>query len=168
MNGAMSVRKAAIAFSVPRTTLFDRVQQAQSFFAGPSKGSYNLAEPSLGRKPIFTSTQEKALVDHLLMLDRLCHGMCPMRVRQLAYEYVEKNGIRHNFNKQRKMAEWAWYTGIMKRHARLSKRLPEPTSLSRQIGFNRKDLERFYGNLYDVFKNDACGATDVYNHRYKD
>ena len=140
------------------------------FFAGSSKctlgssrGSYNLAEPTLGRKPVFTSTQEKALVDHLLMLDRLCHGMRPMKVRQLAYEYAEKNGIRHNFNKQRKMAGWAWYTGFMKRHTRLSNQLSEPTSLSRLIGFNRKDVELFYGNLYVVFKNDAYAAVQRQN-----
>ena len=53
MNGPMSVREAAITFSVPRATLFDRVQHAESLFSSKSKGRLNLAEPSLGRKPVF-------------------------------------------------------------------------------------------------------------------
>ena len=165
MNGEMSVRKAAIQLSVPRATLFDRVQHAESFFSSKSKGRLrlNLAEPSLGRKPVFSAAQEKALEEHLIQLDRLCHGMCPLKVRQLAFEYAEKNGIQHNFNKDRKLAGWAWYTAFMARHPRLSERLPESTSLGRLIGFNRKDVEQFYQNLYDVFEKDAYDATEVFN-----
>lgn len=112
--------KASRDFAIPRSTLRDRLK------------SNEISKPILGRKPIFTSDQEKQIAD-LVLLSNVFYGVTISELRCLAFDLAEQNGIKHTFNKDSKMD---WVRGFLKRH-KISLRKPEATSLSRVTAFNK-------------------------------
>ncbi|KAG8260769.1 hypothetical protein J6590_089402 [Homalodisca vitripennis] len=73
---------------------------------------------------------EKALLEHILLLESLMFGLTITDVRKLAFQIAEQNHIPHNFNKQTQLAGKKWYYGFKTRHSELSLREPTATSLA--------------------------------------
>ena len=90
-------------------------------------------------------------------------GINTKDLRRLAFEIAEKNKIPHQFNKNLGMAGKKWYYQFMKRHPRLSLRLPEPTSMARATGFCREKVELFFNKLTELFDNYNITADLIYN-----
>ena len=65
--------------------------------------------------------------------------------RRLAYDMVEALGIKNPFNSTTKIAGKDWLMGFLNRHPVLSIRQPQATNIARAVGFNRPQVERFYG-----------------------
>ena len=87
------------------------------------------------RDRVFNKSEEEELVRHLIDMQRRFHGLSPMEVRKIAYELAEQLQLKHNFNKDKKMAGKDWLSSFMARHPDISIRKPEATSLSRATGF---------------------------------
>jgi hypothetical protein len=87
---------------------------------------------------------EKEMVAHIIKLESCCFGMTINDCRKLAYEAVEKNGLKHVFNKDLKMAGKKWYYNFMKRYPDLSLRQPENTPMARAKGFCRGNVNYFF------------------------
>lgn len=49
-------------------------------------------------------------------------------MRQLAYEFAEKNKLDHRFNREKEIAGKEWLRGFRKRNIDISLRRPKPTS----------------------------------------
>lgn len=77
-------------------------------------------EINKGRPTVFDSKFENVLVEHILFLEEHMFELTITDVRRLAYQ--KKNGLKHNFNRTKKMARNAF----MKRHKdKVSLRQPE-------------------------------------------
>src|SRR6218665_1431343 len=61
------------------------------------------------------------------------------------------------------MAGRDWLCAFLHRHATISFRIPEATSLSRATGFNRIQVEKFYSLLRTVLEENKLQAHRVFN-----
>ncbi|KAF2895084.1 hypothetical protein ILUMI_11089 [Ignelater luminosus] len=101
LEGRMGYNKAARTFSIPQSTLEDKVKKVRQ--RGLSSAS--VAEKSLGRfKTVFTEAQETELVNHILFLEERLFGLTLHDLRRLAFELAERNNLSNNFNKTTQMA----------------------------------------------------------------
>ena len=122
----MSVRGLARAYSVPRMTLSDRLREKTK-----SVG------PSSGRHCVFDTETEIKLVEHCVDLAQSGFGLTRMLIRKLAFQYAEKNDIKHSFHNTSKLAGVDWLTGFLHRHPEISVRSPEKLSAARASGMNK-------------------------------
>lgn len=106
---------------------------------------------------------EDELVQHLLNLEAVFFGLNITDVRRLAFQIAEQNCISHRFNRNTKMAGKKWFYSFMKRHPRLSLRLPENTSMARVKGFNREAVYHFFDILQEISRTNGIDATTIFN-----
>lgn len=62
----------------------------------------------LGRLPTFTSEMEEMLKNHLLKFEETFFGFTIKDVRKLVFDLIEKNCLKHSFNKEEKYAGKKW------------------------------------------------------------
>lgn len=85
------------------------------------------------------------------------------------FQLAEKYKLKHNFNKEKKMAGPEWLDSFLKRNPKLSVRTPEGTSMNRAKAFNREAVSKFFDNLEPftsypasrVFNVDETGISTV-------
>ncbi|KAB0804678.1 hypothetical protein PPYR_01648, partial [Photinus pyralis] len=158
----ITIRKAAIMYSVPYGTLQDRL-----------KGRYQSKKMKLGRRTVFSEAEELEIAQTILELSKAFYGLTPTSIRELVYSFAEKNGVANRFNVETKKCGKDWLYSFMKRHPKLSLRKPEATSLNRVTAFNRQEVEIFYNNLetlygrfhfesHHIFNVDETGVSTVH------
>ncbi|KAB0800264.1 hypothetical protein PPYR_06004, partial [Photinus pyralis] len=169
-TGEFGYLKASKVFSVPKSTLERRVKGFNKQISGSAKG--------LGsRQQTFSIVLEEQLVAYIKNMECMLFGLTTTDVRRLAYQFAERNNIRHFFNANKKMAGWVWLRAFMKRN-RLSLRTPEATSAARARGFNRVSVDKFFElleplqdkNKYTpsrIFNVDETGMSTVQGHPSK-
>lgn len=92
------------------------------------------------------------------------HGLGLTAVRRLAFEYAMKkdktcpDSWKHNC-----MAGKDWMAGFMKRHCKISLRLPESTSVARVQAFNKKSVGEFFDIWTKTQAEKIFGPESVYN-----
>lgn len=145
------LREVSRSYKIPLTTLHDRIK------------SGDVKPPQMGRKSVFTPIQEKEMADHILLLAKVFHGITPMELRKLAYEYAERNDVKNNFNKSSRLAGSDWLCGFLKRNPQISVRKPEATSLNRVMGFNEQEVKHFFENLDEVTKKNNFQPSRIFN-----
>lgn len=160
LDGEMGYRKASANFNVPQTTLERRVKKARENGLAPAVAS----EKSLGRyKSVFSKEQEEELAQYIFNMEERLFGLTLMDLRHLAFELSEANGIKHNFNREKKAAGKDWLYAFLQRNPRISLRNPEQTSLARAKGFNRDAVNKFFDLLENVLKTHQISPKDIYN-----
>lgn len=152
----MSVRDAAIKYSVPKSTL-DRRRRGKNKIAVGSK-------KHLGRfETTFSAEFEKELCSYILKLEEMFFGLSYTDLRKLAYELADKKHISHRFNQETKMAGKKWLYSFLDRNQDLSLRSPEPTSFGRAVGFNRGRVMQFFDLLEDLCKRHGFNGSLIFN-----
>lgn len=101
VKNGVSKKKAPKDFSIPRSTLRDRLKSNESF------------EPLLGRKPVFNLDQEKQIADHIVSLAKMFYGVTMSELQRLAFDLTKKNGVKHNFNRDSAMAGMDWVRTVL-------------------------------------------------------
>ncbi|XP_076128435.1 uncharacterized protein LOC143109550 [Alosa pseudoharengus] len=98
---------------------------------------------------------EEELAKHLKQLAEQFHGLPPVKSRQLAFEYAERNNIPvpDNWTKTQCAGEDWFRSFLARRH--LSIRTPEATSLGRATAFNKTTVREFFDNLAVVMDRHA-------------
>lgn len=124
-RGEMGVKRAAKLYSVPVSTLRDKVRSNSNEFT-----------PKLGRNPTLGREFEADLVKYLVKMEARGFGLTRADIRRLTFQFSERNGIAHTFNKQYGHAGVYWLKGFMKRHPNLSIRKAEGLSRARAMGMN--------------------------------
>lgn len=79
----MSERTARSVYGVKRSTLKRRLKELQN-------GGSLSSKPYNSSMKVFTSSEENQLVDYCLRASKMGYGLCPIKLRSLAYEYAAK------------------------------------------------------------------------------
>lgn len=163
------IKTTARRFGLPVMTVkrYVRKQKASEKLIryGPDYGSSSRA---------FSDEEEKMLHDYVLKASKLNHGLTPLEVRKLAYQFAVANDkpiVKRWIND---VASFEWYYGFMRRQKGLSLRKAQATSLSRATSFNRHNVGKFFDNLrsiharyhfepFDLWNLDETGVTTVHN-----
>ena len=92
------------------------------------------------------------------------YGHSTTMARRLAYEFAIANQkvLPESWLRDCSAGE-EWLIGFIKRHANLSIRTPEATSIGRSAAFNRHNVEKFFANLETVYARHKFGPEDVFN-----
>ncbi|KAF2901481.1 hypothetical protein ILUMI_04706 [Ignelater luminosus] len=130
-----SIRKSAARFDIPFTTLKDRVKADKCY------------GPSLCRKCVFNKDKEKEIEEHVLLLPKLHFGLTLIELRRLAFEFAETNNIKNNFCRNTRLTGKDWLYGFLKRHPKISLRIPEATSVNRVMAFNSEGKMSLFAAL---------------------
>ena len=116
-----SLRKAAIVYNIPKSTLERHVN---SKVRQPGKAKLGHFVPALD------SSFENELLEHVKKMQCMFFGLTTDSLRELAFQLAEANGLNVPFNKSLNKAGKDWLFNFLKRHPELSLRQPDPTSLS--------------------------------------
>ena len=88
---------------------------------------------------------ESITAEHALDMQQRFYGLSLNEIRRMAFEIAERHGLSHPFDKTKKMAGWHWLNGFLDRNDTLSVRGLEPTSICRAVGFNKPQVDKFFG-----------------------
>lgn len=153
-RGEMGVKRAAKLYSVPVSTLRDKVRSNSNEFI-----------PKLGRNPTLGREFEADLVKYLVKTEARGFGLTRADIRRLTFQFSERNGIAHTFNKQYGHAGVYWLKGFMKRHPNLSIRKAEGLSRARAMGMNRQQVSSYFDKLEETMTKEGFldKPTHIYN-----
>lgn len=154
-NGDMGLNQCAKIYGVPKATLKRHLD---------GKNTYaNEEHKFFGKGTTFSPEMETELASHILKFEECMFGLTIKDVRELAFEFADKNDIAHSFDKEKRMAGKKWFYSFMRRHPTLSLRQPESTSLARAKGFNRESVKEFFKLLKETVDKNNISASRIYN-----
>lgn len=160
LSGTMGYLKAANMYSVPHSTLQDRVKKART----QNLDSVQASTKSLGRfKNVFSADQESEIVEHVLTMEQRLFGLTLNDLRSLAFKLAVTNNIPHRFNIEKEKAGKGWLYAFLRRHPEISLRTPENTSLARAKGFNRTAVGNFFDLLEPLMEQYNFRPENIYN-----
>lgn len=123
----------------------------------------------------FTVEQEAELVGYIKEMENTLYGLTTTDLRRLAFELSMKLGLNIKPWVEKGIASKDWLLGFLKRHPDLSLRCPEATSISRAVGFNKPQVDKFFqvlktatellGTTYSpqkIWNVDETGVTTVH------
>ncbi|KAF2894667.1 hypothetical protein ILUMI_11506 [Ignelater luminosus] len=113
--------------------------------------------------PTFSAALENHLHLHIKDLKTLHFGLTTNDLRELAYEFAEKNNILHRFSHISRKAGWDSLKGFRTRNPSISLRVPEATSVSRARAFNKPNIQKFFRSLEEVILKYRFKATNIYD-----
>lgn len=157
LAGKFTLREAADRFSVPRSTLSDRVcaiKKGKSIKITPSMGGF---------KQTFDNELEGELVSHLKYLDSCFLPVNKTELLKLVYDLAEYFKLPHQFNTTKKTAGNKFYRGFIKRHPEFSLRCAQSTSLQRAQGFNKEQVDSFFDKLEELMNKYSFPPTKIFN-----
>lgn len=155
----LSIRKAAVVFSVPKDALHRRIKgkltsisedQLHKKFLSPSRN-------------VLSEKQEKDLADYIKQMDSSFYGLSINEIRRVVFEFAEHNQIDHPFNKEKKMAGRDFVDGFLKRQKTLSLRKPEAVALNRVFGLNKASVQNYFTNLKELLDTHNFEPHQIYN-----
>lgn len=112
----------------------------------------------------FTNSQEQELINYIRHASDIYIGLSTKEVKILAYNLAQYNSIKMPASWiKNKMAGDDWLNALMKRHSDLPIRKAETISKTREISFNRTNVELFYKNLEKVMSCYHFQPEDIWN-----
>lgn len=84
-------------------------------------------------------------MNYIQKVDDVFYGLDKEDLAELAFQFAEKNNIKHTF--QGNSAGEQWLHNFRERNPAVALRAPEATSIARAKGFNKPQVERFFRNL---------------------
>ncbi|GFO27444.1 transposase [Plakobranchus ocellatus] len=141
-----TVRSVAKDFKLSRTTLARYVDDRRK-----TENPDMCYKKSRVTKQVFSEEEEQLLADYVIKSSRMFHGLSISATGKLALEYAKRNSKPYpeSWDKNGE-AGIDWFYGPMKRHPRLSVRMPEATSLARACAFNRYNVNTFFNNYETI------------------
>ena len=96
----ISIRKAAVVFSVPKNSLQRKIKGALQSI--PTDKPYKkFLSP---HRNVFSEEQEKELANCIREMDMSFYDLSNNEIRRVVFDYAGHNNINHPFNKEKKMA----------------------------------------------------------------
>jgi hypothetical protein len=154
-EGRMGLNECSRQFGISKPTLKRHFKNENKYANGNKTFK--------GHKTALPDNIEEDLVQHILYLEKHMFGLTITEIRKLAFEIVEKNKIKCNFNKDKKIAGKKWFYNFLRRHPDLSLRQPEATSLARVRGFNQKSVGEFFDLYEQIVEENNLSETRIFN-----
>lgn len=148
----MGWQLAAKTFNVPATTLRRRYVKCDT-----SKGDLG------GRRTVLTHEAEEELANHIIDMETRFFGLTTKDLRRLVYEIAERDNLKHDFNKDNRMAGKKWIKGFLKRNSRISLRIPENTSVARAQAFNENNIKAYFTALDSTIREYSFTPENIFN-----
>ena len=104
----MSIRKAAISFSVPLESLRRRCNGTLKQVTTDQQYKKQLGPI----RTILSEAQEIELEAYVVAMDNSFYGLSINELRKVIYEYCERMNIKHPFNKTKQMAGCDFVAGF--------------------------------------------------------
>ena len=157
LTGKTSVREAARLFSVPKSSLQDRISKLK-------KGEEVVLPAKLGRfKSTFLQSCEEELLQHVRQLDNMFMPLTRKEFLKLAFDLAEQLKLPHRFNKNKQIAGKDFYYAFVKRHPEVALRTPESTSVMRAVGFNKPQVDLFFSKLNQLMEKHSFPSSRIFN-----
>lgn len=128
----LGLRQVARAWDVPYATFRRRV-------LGTVKG----CEHESGRNPVLPPAAERDLANVITELARAGFPLSRQEVRQLAFEYAQKNALK-GFSDDKGNAGYYWFVGFMTRHPEITIRKTENLSAPRAMAMNPVQVGKWF------------------------
>jgi hypothetical protein len=106
-----SIRSVSKSFNIPFSILQQRISK------GKTEGL------KLGRSAVFTEEQE-AITNHAKLFASLFHGLSPVLLPRIAFEFAERNKIKHILSKGGRRAGKDWLANEIHRLVLENQRRP--------------------------------------------
>lgn len=149
-----SCNSVAEVYRIPEATLRRYVKKKTNGEELPVHG---------GRfKGTFSEEQSLELYEYVKNVDKRAFGLTLIQLRQLAFQFAERNGVPNRFNVEKRMAGKDWAI-IFAKKWKLSLRKPESTSIARLIGFNKVSVGLFFDIVCDLYKKHQFRPENIYN-----
>ena len=87
-------------------------------------------------RPDLPAYVEAELRKYILDMEKSMYALTPLDVQRLAFLIAEREGMKHNFSTERRMAGKDWLANFIARNKQLSIRVPIGTSLTQYEDFN--------------------------------
>ena len=145
-SGAMSRKKAAATFGVPRTTLIDKLSGRYCLGACP------------GRKTVLTKSEEGCLVDYCKLMGSIGY---PLKKNDLLVEVkkvLDHDGRTTPFNNN--MPGKDWYYGFMRRHPELAERTAMALGHQRAL-ITQSMIDTWFLGLQSYLKKEVPGWEEM-------
>ena len=137
----LSIRKAANVFNIPKDTLHRRLKGTLKYLPAGKKEHH-----ALGRfRSVLSPKQEEDLTDYKIKMDEAFYGLSIQDIRRVVFEFAEKNGIAHPFNKEKKMAGRDFVKGFLNCK-------PEAVALNRVFGLNKTSVCKYFDNFRSSYE----------------
>jgi len=145
-EGKLSIRLAAERYNVPKSSLHDRVRAVKNC-------KEVILQPKLGRFDCtFSDHHAMQLFNHVKELDNRLMPLTRVEFLKLAFDFAEKLKIPHRFNKEKGIAGKDFFYSFTKKYPDIVLRTLESTSISRAVGFNKPQVDRFYDLLNQLLR----------------
>lgn len=119
LEDKMTIREAAACFGVPKSTLASRVKLLTS-------GAEITLRPFVGMyRTVFSEEQELDFYNHTKKFKNPAKPFSKIQVREMDYQFVEEAKIKHNSNKEQKMAGTDFYCYIVRKYPDLLSTNPQ-------------------------------------------
>lgn len=148
----MGWKMAAKTYDVPATTLRRRFKKDDA-----AKGDLG------GRRSILPREVEEDLVKHVVDMETRFFGLTTKDLRKLVFEIAERNNLKNEFNKEKKMAGKKWIKGFLTRNPRISLRVPENTSYARAQAFNKNNIAAYFTALDATLSENKFEPENIFN-----
>ena len=158
-NKEMSIRKAAIAYNVPKESLRRRIKGVLKL-----RSVEDLHKNKLGSyRKVLSETEELELVKYIKDMDNAFYGLTINDLRRVVYDYADHKKINHPFNTDKKLAGYDFVEGFLKRYPILSLRKPEGVALNRVFGLNKTSVDQYFNNLRTILDKHNFQPHRIYN-----
>ena len=158
----MPLRAAAEVYNVKRSTL-SRYATAFRDRTDEEKEEFSYT-PAYDNRRVFTIEQELQLEEYILQAARMHYGLSKKRAREPVWLMAKRNGLAYpsSWDTEKSAGKDGLY-GFLRKQPSISLRRPEPTSIQRNLGFNRVAVDTFYRNLGELYSKYKFPASRIFN-----
>lgn len=132
-EGELSIRRAAEAFDIPKSTLYDKISGRSAFGKKSGPPRY------------LSDSEEGELVNFLVGCSKVGYPRSRKEVMALAQRIVKEKGIEVSVSS-------GWWESFRKRHPEISLRAPEPLANVRAASSHSEVLDKYYEILEDALR----------------
>lgn len=137
-NHQMSERAAALKYNIPRRTLKNHLVSGN-------------AVKRLGRKSVFTDTQEKELVERIKKFSSIGMPLTAKIIRKQAYLFCERNNIKNPFSDKKSTAGRKWLKNFLARNKNISERKAQFMNPARAQKLNKIIVDKHFKAIREVY-----------------